>query len=208
MAWKLQGADPLAATCVVVSLDMLDRFAGRDGTPQAEPMRPRVRLFRGSELFNPHPDCLAEITIEPPYLPGALRVLSGWEIWRAARLDRPRGSSICCAGRKRSTRVKTGDKIWRMAADRMMAKYTRNLARIDRDLMPGSYDLAVAARSLADDNYGMKYGRWPIAISVQQTEDPHARDAEHLERGDLAQHQRLRIRRHLPRPKQRLKPAG
>ena len=68
MAWKLQGADPLGQTCVVVSLAMLDPLLDAMETPQEEPAgRPRIRLFDRAELFNLHPDCLAEVTSEPPY---------------------------------------------------------------------------------------------------------------------------------------------
>ena len=35
--------------------------------PQEPPAAPRVRLFERAELFNLHPDCLAEVTSETPY---------------------------------------------------------------------------------------------------------------------------------------------
>src|ERR1700694_501696 len=57
MAWKLQGADPLAQVFVVVSLNLLDPLLDAMEAPADQP-----------RSLNPHPDCLAEITIEYPYL--------------------------------------------------------------------------------------------------------------------------------------------
>src|SRR5579871_5514442 len=65
MAWKLQGADPLASVFVVVSLNLLDPVLDAMESPQEPPARSRMDEVR---LLNPHPDCLAEITLEYPYL--------------------------------------------------------------------------------------------------------------------------------------------
>jgi hypothetical protein len=66
IAWKLQGCDPLARVLVVVSLNLLDPVLDAMDEPQAQPMS---RLRReGVRVLNPHPDSLAEITIEYPYL--------------------------------------------------------------------------------------------------------------------------------------------
>ena len=66
MAWKLQGSDPLAQVLVIVSLNLLDPLLDAMEVPQDQPPgslgHPEVRLL------NPHPDCLAEITVEYPYL--------------------------------------------------------------------------------------------------------------------------------------------
>ena len=43
----------------------------------------------------------------------------------------------------------------------MIARYTRNLAHISGDLVASVYDLAVAARSVVDDNYGWEV--WQMA---------------------------------------------
>jgi len=64
IAWKLQGLDPQAEVFVVVSLNLLDAVMDAMEEPQAQPM---VRLRRdGVELFNTHPDSLAEIALEYP----------------------------------------------------------------------------------------------------------------------------------------------
>ena len=54
----------------------------------------------------------------------------------------------------------TGEKLahWQR---RMIARYTRNLAHITGDLVARRYDLAVAARSVVDDNYGWEV--WQMA---------------------------------------------
>src|SRR5678816_61821 len=66
MAWKLQGANPDSQTLVVVSLNLLDPLLDAMETPQDTPSR---RLLRpDTQLLNPHPESLAEITIEYPYL--------------------------------------------------------------------------------------------------------------------------------------------
>ncbi len=65
MAWKLQGADPEANVVAVVALNMLDPLLDAMETPQPPP--PKGKKYE-PDLLNPHPDCLAEITIEFPYL--------------------------------------------------------------------------------------------------------------------------------------------
>src|SRR5205823_2840799 len=66
MAWKLQGADPSRETVVVVSLNLLDPLLDAMESPQEPPARRSKRY--DVRLLNPHPDCLAEITVEYPYL--------------------------------------------------------------------------------------------------------------------------------------------
>src|SRR6202035_2745133 len=61
MAWKLQGTDPLASVFTVVSLNMLDPLLDAMEAPQDPP---RSRKPPEIRLLNPHPACLAEITIE------------------------------------------------------------------------------------------------------------------------------------------------
>jgi hypothetical protein len=48
---------------------------------------------------------------------------------------------------------------------RLLARYARNLALADHELMPGIFDLTVAARGVVDDNYAWEVwetaGRYP-----------------------------------------------
>ncbi len=206
MAWKLQGADPVTPACVVVALSTLDPLLDAMEEPQEEPARPPVKLFRGSALFNLHPDCLAEVTNEPPYYQERYEAVRVGDLTRT-RLDRPRWQLELLRGAEAEYEVKTGDRIrpWQRIA---MAKFARNLALLDRDLMPGAYDLTLAARSLGDDNYG--YEVWEMAnrFSVQQTEDPPLETLNISGEEVWINTRRLRIRRRLPRLKQRLKPTG
>jgi hypothetical protein len=206
MAWKLQGADPLARTCVIVSLAMLDPLLDAMGEPQEEPPKGRANLFKTTRLFNLHPDCLAEVTNEPPFYQDRYNSLREQE-QPAARIYRPRWQFDLLRESEAEYIVKTGDEIqpWQRIA---LAKFARNLALLDRDLMPGVYDLTLAARSLVDDNYA--YEVWEIAnrYGAQQTEDPPL-ETVNISGEEVWLHtRRLRIRRRLPRLKQRLKPAG
>ena len=206
MAWKLQGADPLALTCVVLSLGSLDAVLDAMDVPQDEPPAGRTRLFRPSKLFNLHPDCLAEVTVEIPNYQRRYEQLRNDE-QALARVDRPRWQLDLLKEAEREYAVNTGDAMrsWQRVA---LAKFARNLALLDRELTPGAYDLTVAARSLVDDNYG--YEVWELAnrYSVQSTDDEQL-ETLNLSGGQVWNHTRqLRIRRRLPRMKQRMRPAG
>jgi hypothetical protein len=202
MAWKLQGCDPLSTTCAVVSLNLLDPILDAMEIPQEEPPS-RARLFQMAELFNLHPDCLAEVTSEPPYYQELYEGLRGQ--WRDAAIDRPRWQMSLLRDAEREYEIHTGDKIrsWQRV---QMAKFTRNLALLDGHIIPGVYDLALGARSIADDNYG--YEVWQIANrhSVQQTEDPPLETLNISGEEVWIRTRKLRIRRRLPRMKQMLRP--
>jgi hypothetical protein len=191
---------------VVVSLAMLDPLLDAMGEPQEEPARGRSTLFKTTKLFNLHPDCLAEVTNEPPFYQERYNRLREKELV-AAGIDRPRWQLDLLREAEAEYVVKTGDRIqpWQRIA---LAKFARNLALLDRDLMPGVYDLTLAARSLVDDNYA--YEVWDVAnrFGPQQTEDPPL-ETVNISGEEVWLHTRkLRIRRRLPRLKQRLKPAG
>ncbi len=201
MAWKLQGADPLAAVFTVVSLNLLDPLLDAMEAPQDEPKRAKPPEIR---LLNPHPDCLAEITIEYPYLQDR------YETFRASMepdelVDRPKVQFDLLREAEKEYSKNTGEKVeyWQR---RMMARFTRNLASINGDLVAGVFDLAVAARSVVDDNYA--YEVWQTANRY-----PAQKPASDLvETVNLSGEEiwyntkKLRLRRRLPRPKQRLVP--
>jgi len=206
MAWKLQGADPLATVCVVVSLNLLDPLLDAMEAPQEEPPAPRVRLFNHAELFNLHPDCLAEVTSEAPYYQELYEGTRG-EQTANFRLDRPQWQLRLLREAEQEYAINTGDKMqtWQRVT---LAKFARNLATLDGHLIPGIYDLTLAARGIVDDNYAYEVWQMANRFSVQQTETP---DMETLNlSGDEVwlRTRKLRIRRRLPRMKQRLKPAG
>lgn len=66
IAWKLQSCDPLAQVLVVISLNLLDHVLDAMQAPQAEPLA-QVRR-EGVQVLNLHPDCLAEVLLECPFL--------------------------------------------------------------------------------------------------------------------------------------------
>ena len=201
MAWKLQGADPLSRVVVVVSLNMLDPLLDAMETPQDAPRRSSKDF--DVQLLNPHPECLAEITIDYPYLQ------ERYELFRmnmTGEVDRPRVQLDLLREAEAKYTESTGDKIahWQR---RMIARYTRNLAHISGDLIANIYDLAVAARSVVDDNYGWEV--WQMGNRYLAQQETSSLETVRRTAAEIwINTKRLRIRRRLPRAKQRLKPAG
>ncbi|MBL8295445.1 MAG: hypothetical protein JNN08_26605 [Bryobacterales bacterium] len=203
IAWKLQGTDPYAPTLAVVSLNLLDPVLDAMETPQEPP--PRRRSERPVDLVNAHPDCLAEVTVEYPFLQDR------YERYRNffsddALVDRPRAQLALLKESESAYERNTGDKIvhWQRL---LIARYTRNLAYLSRDLTASLFDIVVAARSIVDDNYA-----WEVWDTANRY--PFQRDTSDLETvrisGDEVwiRTKRMKIRRRLPRPKQRLLPSS
>jgi hypothetical protein len=203
VAWKLQGADPARETMVVLTLNLLDPVLDAMEVPQEEP-RARRRAFP-VELVNPHPSCLAEITMEYPYLQ------ERYERYRLVQIeheliDRPRVQLSLLKDAEAAHLKNSGDKLehWQR---RMIARYSRNLALLNRDLTASLFDITVAARSVVDDNYAWEV--WEMANRY-----PAQREVTALETVDLSAEEvwlrtrKLKLRRRLPRPKQKLKPSS
>jgi hypothetical protein len=203
IAWKLQGTDPYAPTLAVVSLNLLDPVLDAMETPQEPP--PRRRGERPVDLVNAHPDCLAEVTVEYPFLQDR------YERYRNffsddALVDRPRAQLALLKEAEAAYERNTGDKIvhWQRL---LIARYTRNLAYLSRDLTASLFDIVVAARSIVDDNYA-----WEVWDTANRY--PFQRETSDLETvrisGDEVwiRTKRMKIRRRLPRPKQRLLPSS
>jgi hypothetical protein len=206
MAWKLQGADPFAEVLVVVALNMLNALLEAMEMPQDEPPAPRTRLFGRPAVFNLHPDCLAEVTNEAPFYQERYEAARQEDLG-AFSFDRPRWQLSLLKEAEREYEINTGDRIqsWQR---RSLAKFTRNLAMTDGQLMPNLYDLALGARSVVDDNYGYEVWQTANRYSVQQTEDPPY-ETLNLSGEEVWVHtKKLRLRRRLPRMKQMLRPAG
>jgi len=204
MAWKLQGADPFTSTAVVLSLNMLNPLLRAIESPQDEPPPARITLFSEAELFNLHPDCLAEVTIEAPYYQALYE-----ESRTTATLsfDRRKNQLALLKDAEKEYVINTGDQIrgWQRIG---LARFSRNLALLDRNLMPGVYDLTLAARSIVDDNYAYEVWQMANRYSVQQTEDPPLETLNISGEEIWLRTRKLRLRRRLPRLKQRLKPMG
>ena len=67
-------------------------------------------------------------------------------------VDRRRAQLTLLREAEKAYETKTGERLahWQR---RMMARYTRNLALINRELTAGLFDITVAARAIVDDNY-------------------------------------------------------
>jgi hypothetical protein len=203
IAWKLQGTDPLARVLVVVSLNLLDPLLDAMEEPQAQPMARPHR--EGVELLNPHPDSLGEICAEYPYLQWR------YESYRqpmtpADLIDRRHAQLAVFRQAEKEYEANTGERVahWQR---RLLARYSRNLALAGHDLCAGLFDLTVAARGVADDNYAWEVwgvaGRYPpqqtssSLLTVRISGDEVWLDTR-----------RIRIRRRLPSTKRRLRPYG
>jgi hypothetical protein len=203
IAWRLQGADPTKRTFVVLSLLLNDAVVEALQVPQEDAAIARAR--RGIDLVNPHPDCLAEILVEYPYLQHR------YEQYRmllddADSIDRPRVQIQVLRHAEETYEENTGEKLayWHR---RLLARYTRNLAFIEGDLTAGVFDMCVAARSIVDDNYGWEVwesaNRYPAQRSDSDIETIHL-SADEVYVGT----RRVRLRRRLPNFKQRIRPSG
>lgn len=200
MAYRLQGADPSASVFAVVSLNTVDAVIRAMKIPQEPP--PATQRRRGAHLINPHPECLTEILTEYAYL-------QQW--YETRRLggecpDRARVQMEVLRHAEGTYETNTGDRVvhWHR---RLLAKYTRNLAQTVGELSARAFDLALAARSIVDDNYG-----WEVWASANRYMWQSAESD--LETLNLTGEEvwintrKLRLRRRLPRFKQRLRPSS
>ncbi len=203
IAWRLQGTDPLAEVVAVVSLNLLDPVLDA----MEEPQEPSA--FRNSReeirLLNLHPDCLTEVASEFPYLQDR------YEFYRIAMtpdrlIDRPYVQMDLLRESESAYNTNTGEKLehWHR---RLIARYTRNLAVMTGQLSANAFDLAVAARSIVDDNYGWEV--WAMANRYPAQQATCDLETINLPADEIwLNTKRMKIRRRLPRPKQRLKSAG
>ena len=203
MAWKLQGADPLATTFVVISLNLLDPLFDAMQQPQDSPPRRKSRL--AVDRLNPHPECLAEILAEYPYLQERYERFRV-EMAEDKLVDRRVSNAELLRDAEKLYKENTGDKIeqWHR---RSLARYLRNLAAANGELVAGLFDMAVAARSIVDDNYAWEV--WDLAnrYPAQKIESDWPTISISGEEVWLNS-RRIRLRRRLPRPKQLLRPRG
>ena len=124
IAWKLQGANPLARVLVVVSLNLLDPVLDAMEEPQAQPMARSRR--EGIELLNPHPESLAEILLEYPALQWRYETFRGL-MTDSNLIDRRHAQLAVFRAAEKEYEANTGERIahWQR---RLLARYTRNLA--------------------------------------------------------------------------------
>jgi hypothetical protein len=203
MAWRLQGADPSKRTFAVVSLNIYRQLVRALAVPQEDP--PTGSPRQAIQLINPHPECLAEILVEYPYLQHK------YEEYRMLldnpdSIDRPRVQLEVQRHAEKTYEENTGEKLahWHR---RLLARYSRNLAFIEGDLTAGVFDMCVAARSIVDDNYGWEVWESANRFPAQRTESDI--ETVHLSADEVYMGtRRVRLRRRLPNFKQRLRPSG
>ncbi len=203
IAWKLQGTDPEASTLVVLSLNLLDPVLDAMEIPQSQP-RSRVKR-REVDLLNPHPDCLPEICAEYPYLQ------ERYERYRTAMvephlIDRRRAQFALLRDSEKSYEKNTGERLahWHR---KLLARFGRNLALSSGELAPGIFDIVVAARSIVDDNYA--WDVWAAAGRYPAQMDSSDLPTVNLSGDEIwLDTKKLRLRRRLPRARQRVRPAN
>jgi len=203
IAWKLQGCDPLANVLVVISLNLLDPVLDAIESPQAQPMG-RLRR-QGVQVLNPHPECLAEITIEYPYLQECYEQFRG-QMDDTQAVERRHVQLAVFRDAEKTYEANTGERVahWQR---RLLGRFTRNLALVNQELAARIFDITVAARSVVDDNYGWEVweaaNRYPaqnIATDVMTVKI----SGEEI----WLDTKRMRLRRRLPSKKRRLRPVG
>ena len=201
IAWKLQGADPLARVFFVVSLNLLDPVLDAMESPQAEPSsRPKPAVV---QLYNLHPDCLAEVTVEYPLLQERYEQ---WGRSPTCSVDRGKTQLEVLKTAEVAYEASTGEKLahWQR---RMLARFTRNLALTAGQLCAGLFDITVAARSVVDDNFAWEVWDTANRYSFQKAESDLPTVNISGEEVWLDT-KKIRLRRRLPSAKRRLRPAG
>jgi hypothetical protein len=201
IAWKLQGADLEADVFVVVSLNLLDAVMEAMETPQEEPPARR----REVELFNPHPESLAEIAMEYPFLQWRYEQFRE-RMQESNSIDRRHAQLAVFRTAEKEYEANTGERIehWQR---RFLARYSRNLAFANRELSATLFDMTVAARGIAGDNYAWEVwetaGRYPP--QTDETDITTVRiSGEEMWRDT----RKIRLRRRLPSTKRRMLPIG
>jgi hypothetical protein len=203
IAWKLQGANPMEKVLVVISLNLLDPVLDAMEVPQEQPDGRKRR--EGLQLMNPHPECLAEILSEYPALQWRYENFRGL-LTDSEQIDRRHAQLAVLREAEKEYEINTGEKIahWQR---RLMARYTRNLALAANDLTAGVFDLTVAARGIGDDNFA--WDVWEAANRYPpQQEEADIPTVKISGEEVWINTRRIRLRRRLANPKQKLPRYG
>ncbi len=171
--------------------------------PQDEPP---ARRREGVELFNPHPESLGEIAAEYPFL--QWRYEQFREAMEDNELDRP---PPCAAGRlprRRKGLRSQYRRAHRRTGSAACWRATPAISRFaNRNLSAALFDLTVAARGIADDNYAWEVwetaGRYP-----HQTDETDITTVRISGEEVWLDTRKIRLRRRLPSTKRRMLPVG
>lgn len=151
MARKLQGLHPDREVAAIVSLNMLDLVLDSMELPQDRPTQPRGSAYL-AELCHPLPDCLAEITVEFPFL------IDRYNRYRAdlaadpQSLDRMK-TQLAVLETAEVASWRAGESRLDVWHYRQIAKFARNLAHSSGELAADVVDLTLASRGVVNDNY-------------------------------------------------------
>jgi hypothetical protein len=203
IAWKLQGTNPLEKVLVVVSLNLLDPLLDAMEMPQEQPDGRKRR--EGLQLVNPHPECLAEILSEYPALQWRYENFRSL-LTDSEQIDRRHAQLAVLRDAEKEYEANTGEKIvhWQK---RLMARYTRNLALAANDLAAGVFDLTVAARGIGDDNFAWEV--WEAANRYPPQREESDLPTVRISGDEVwINTRRIRLRRRLANPKQKLPRYG
>jgi hypothetical protein len=124
----------------------------------------------------------------------------------AESVDRRRAQFAVFREAENTYETNTGEKVahWQR---RLLGRYTRNLALVNRELVARVFDITVAARSVVDDNYA-----WEVWEAANRY--PHQKAASDLMTVKISGEEvwldtkKMRLRRRLPSKKRRLRPVG
>lgn len=204
VAWKLQGADPFERVFVVVSLNLLDPVLDAMEEPQSEPKR---RRREDLHLVNAHPECLGEILSEYPFLQEryeTFRTLDSDQLTVAGSplVDRRRAQIALYREAEELYLVNTGEAMhtWQR---RLLARYTRNLARTQNELAASLFDITLAARSIVDENFA--WDVWETASQYSPQDSAGDLETVNISGEEIWLHtKKIRLRRRLPSTKRRM----
>jgi hypothetical protein len=203
MAWKLQGTNPEAMTAVVLSFALLEPVKKAFAVPQEEPVD--VLRRDGLHLANAHPECLAEILSEYPFLQEQYERVR-MEPLDGMRLDRLKVQYDLFGATEAVYERETGESVqgWQR---RIFARFTRNLAFINRQLTPNLFDLAMAARGTVDDDFA--YWLWETANRYPAQRERDRPPTLNLNANDVYLNtRRIQLRRRRRSDKQRFQSTG
>ena len=208
IAWKLQGADPFGHVFVVISLNLLDPVLDAMEEPQSEPKR---RRREDLQLVNAHPDCLGEILSEYPFVQEryeTFRTLTPDEmvVAHSPLLDRRRSQIALYREAEDLYFVNTGEVMYSWQR-RLLARYTRNLARTHNELAASLFDLTLAARSIIDENFA--WDVWETACQYSPQDSLSDLETVNISGEEVWLHtKKIRLRRRLPSTKRRIGNMG